>query len=88
MKLTASRLKQMIAKELKHIKEGNDPYDRMRRDPDYRPIDDVPPGTPTHPPEPTVDHHQADHERKMIEDPSYREWFAEVEERLRNVGMP
>ena len=74
MKLTASRLKQMIAKELKLIKEGNDPFDRMMNDPDYRPVDDVPPGTPAHPPEPTVDH-QAEQESKMKEDPSYREWF-------------
>lgn len=71
MKLTVSRLKQMIAKEFKLMKEGMDPLSKMGADPDYRPIDDVEDEMPA----PAMDPHQAEHDRKMKEDPSYREWF-------------
>ena len=71
MKLTALRLKQLIAKELKTMKEGMDPMMKMKHDPDYRPIDDVEDEMPA----PAMSPHQAEHDRKMKEDPSYREWF-------------
>lgn len=71
MKLTASRLKQMIAEEYKLMKEGMDPLSKMAADPDYRPIDDVGDEMPA----PAMSDHQAEHDRKMKEDPSYREWF-------------
>ena len=71
MKLTVSRLKQMIAKELKLIKEGMDPLSQMSADPDYRPIDAAGDEMPA----PAMSDHQAEHDRKMKEDPSYREWF-------------
>lgn len=71
MKLTASRLKQMIAEEYKLMKEGMEPLSKMAADPDYRPIDDVGDEMPA----PAMSDHQAEHDRKMKEDPSYREWF-------------
>ena len=66
MKLTASRIKQLIVEELKAIKEGMDPMN-----PGYRPIDDVEGDMPP----PLMNRHQEEHDRKMKEDPSYREWF-------------
>ena len=70
MKLTASRLKELILEELNSIREGMDPLSKMAADPEYRPIDDVGEMSP-----PAVNPHQAEHDRKMKEDPSYREWF-------------
>ena len=70
MKLTASRLKELILEELNSIREGMDPLSKMAADPEYRPIDDVGEMQP-----PAVNPTQAEHDRKMKEDPSYREWF-------------
>jgi|9_EtaG_2_1085328.scaffolds.fasta_scaffold00708_9 hypothetical protein len=83
MKLTASRLKQLIAKELRNIKEGMDPMDQMKMNPDYRPIDDVEDDMSA----PSMNPHQEDHDRKMKEDPSYREWFMSLSQ-AKPVNVP
>ena len=76
MKLTVLRLKELMLEEFNSIREGMDTLSKMAADRKYRPIDDVPRGTPAHPSEPpAMNPHQAEHDRKMKEDPSYREWF-------------
>ena len=67
MKLTASRLKELILEELNSIREGMDPLSIIAADPEHRPIDNVGEMSP-----PAMNPHQAEHDRKMKEDPSYR----------------